>query len=86
MTQPMQLIESINEAVQNAEEFNWIKINSKSIAFERFSLFYHWYYFSNLDIFHQASLLVIGIKLLKTTREKELEQTLRGCYLVGLQK
>ena len=47
----MELIESINEAVQNAEEFNRIAKNSDSEAFRRFSQFFHWYYFSNLDIF-----------------------------------
>jgi hypothetical protein len=47
----MTLIESINEAVQNAEEFNRIKLDSNSKALKRFSQFFHWYYFSNLDIF-----------------------------------
>lgn len=47
----MELIESINEAAQNAEEFNRIKRDSESVAFRRFSQFFHWYYFSNLDIF-----------------------------------
>lgn len=47
----MELIESINEAVQNAEEFNQIESDSDSKALHRFAQFFHWYYFSNLDIF-----------------------------------
>ncbi len=47
----MELIESINEAAQNAEEFNRIERNSDSEALHRFSKFFHWYYFSNLNIF-----------------------------------
>lgn len=47
----MELIESINEAAQNAEEFSRIERDSDSEALRRFSQFFHWYYFSNLDIF-----------------------------------
>jgi 5-methylcytosine-specific restriction protein A len=47
----MELIESINEAAQNAEEFNQIQMDSDSETLRRFSQFFHWYYFSNLDVF-----------------------------------
>lgn len=47
----MKLIESINEAVRNAEEFNRIEADSGLEALRRFSHFYHWYYFSHLSIF-----------------------------------
>ena len=47
----MELIESVNEAAKNAEEFNRIVFNSDSEALRRFSHFFHWYYFPNLGIF-----------------------------------
>lgn len=47
----MTLINSINEASLNAEEFNRLVITSNSAALSNFSKFFHWYYFPNLDIF-----------------------------------
>jgi predicted HNH restriction endonuclease len=56
----MELVESINEAVQNAEEFNQLSRNSDSEALRVFSQFSHWYYFSDLGIF--APCKFIGYK------------------------
>ncbi len=47
----MALIESINEATQNAIEFNRIERESDLEVLRVFSLFSHWYYFSDLNIF-----------------------------------
>ena len=47
----MELIKSVNEALQNAERFNQLNEDSESKALERFSMFFHWYYFPDQDIF-----------------------------------
>lgn len=47
----MKLVESVNEVIINSKEFNLLKKGDKSHALHRFSQFYHWYYFSDLDIF-----------------------------------
>ena len=47
----MQCIQSINEAEQNAKEFNRLTKNSNSEALDVFSQFFHWYYFPNENIF-----------------------------------
>jgi hypothetical protein len=44
-------IESIDEAAVNAVEFNRLSVGSNSEALRRFSQFFHWYYFSHLDMF-----------------------------------
>ena len=47
----MNLIDSINEAAINAQAFSGVGDNENSIANKNFNRFFHWYYFSNLDIF-----------------------------------
>ncbi len=46
----MELVESTVEVIENAEEFRCV-INGGSIAFDRFSQFFHWYYFPESKIF-----------------------------------
>ncbi|MEX2308650.1 MAG: HNH endonuclease [Pirellulales bacterium] len=47
----METIESLDEAVLNAAEFNRLSVGTNSEALRRFSQFFHWYYFPNLDTF-----------------------------------
>lgn len=47
----MNLIDSINESAINAQAFSGVGDNENSIANKNFNRFFHWYYFSNLDIF-----------------------------------
>ena len=46
----MELVESTAEVIENAREFGNI-INENCIAFDRFSQFFHWYYFPELEVF-----------------------------------
>ena len=47
----MELVDSISEVIQNAKEFNRIDDRSDCVPLQRFSQFFHWYYFSSEDIF-----------------------------------
>lgn len=47
----MELIESINEASINAQAFSGVGEVSESVANKNFNRFFHWYYFTNLDLF-----------------------------------
>ncbi|BBE11042.1 hypothetical protein HH1059_11150 [Halorhodospira halochloris] len=47
----MELVRSITQVVRNAEEFSRLDAQSASVALERFSQFFHWYYFSHIDTF-----------------------------------
>ncbi|MEM5529723.1 HNH endonuclease [Gammaproteobacteria bacterium AS21] len=46
----MELVESSTEVIENAKEFSNIK-NGNSIAFDRFTQFFHWYYFPEFGVF-----------------------------------
>ena len=46
----MNLVRSTVEVIENAKEFSKV-IEGNSIAFERFSQFFHWYYFPDLGLF-----------------------------------
>ena len=51
ITEPdLKLIESTAEVIENAAEFRNIADGS-SVAFDRFSNFFHWYYFPDLNVF-----------------------------------
>ncbi|MEM5481570.1 hypothetical protein WNY97_17315 [Pseudoalteromonas fuliginea] len=46
----MNLVESTAEVIENAREFSYI-VKGNSIAYDRFSQFFHWYYFPELSLF-----------------------------------
>lgn len=46
----MKLVESTAEVIENAQEFSKVA-NGNSIAYDRFSQFFHWYYFPELGLF-----------------------------------
>lgn len=46
----MNLVESTAEVIENAREFSDI-VKGNSIAYDRFSKFFHWYYFPELGLF-----------------------------------
>ena len=47
----MKPVDSINEAQGNAQSFASVGKEKESIANKRFNQFFHWYYFSNIDVF-----------------------------------
>lgn len=47
----MLFVESINEASINAQAFSGVGDSVESVANINFNRFFHWYYFSNLDLF-----------------------------------
>jgi len=47
----LKLVESINEASLNAQTFSGVGEVHDSVANRNFNRFFHWYYFSNLDLF-----------------------------------
>lgn len=47
----MQLVESVNEALVNAQAFSGVGKARKSVANQNFNRFFHWYYFPNIDVF-----------------------------------
>ncbi|RRW39872.1 HNH endonuclease [Pseudomonas luteola] len=59
----MLLVESINEASINAQAFSGVGDSAESIANINFNRFFHWYYFSNLDLFAPSKF--IGYKSTK---------------------
>ena len=46
----MKLVDSTAEVIENASEFSNV-VNGGSAAFDRFSQFFHWYYFPELELF-----------------------------------
>lgn len=47
----MKLVDSINEALLNAQAFSRVGEVQDSVASRNFGRFFHWYYFSNLGLF-----------------------------------
>jgi 5-methylcytosine-specific restriction protein A len=47
----VELVEAINEALVNAQAFSGVGEVKGSIAYQNFNLFFHWYYFSNIEAF-----------------------------------
>ncbi|MCI5140207.1 MAG: HNH endonuclease [Candidatus Electrothrix sp. ATG1] len=47
----MELVKSIEEAKLNAQDFSGVGDVGDAVANQNFNRFFHWYYFSNIDVF-----------------------------------